>query len=201
MTATDDVQEPERYGDVKIAAIVPARAGSKRCPGKNARELGGRPLWQWTTDAAERAVYVDEVWVSTDHPRIATQWRGPMHWRMESDAGDTQTTAELVKVWMAESGCKADVFVVLQPTSPFRTAEHIDAVIAAMLYSDRKSAIAVDGSGRACGAVYAFEREWFLRTGSLISGDVVTVSLPHPATVDIDTEEDWRAAEQVVAEM
>lgn len=194
---TDDVQEREPEDDVKIAAVVPARAGSKRCPGKNARELGGRPLWMWTTDAAEAATTIDETWITTDHPRIAVQWRGPMQWRMSKDASDEQTSAEMLRTWLTDSGCKADVLVILQPTSPFRDAHDIDAVVGAMLTHDRKSAIAVDEDGKACGAVYAVDRAWFLRTGSLISGDVVTVRIKHPATLDIDTEADWQRAQEI----
>jgi CMP-N-acetylneuraminic acid synthetase len=198
---TDDVQEREPEGDVKIAAIVPARAGSKRCPGKNARELAGKPLWMWTTDAAEEATTIDETWVATDHPRIASQWRGPMQWRMAEHATDEQTSAEMLRYWLDESGCRADVLVLLQPTSPFRDAADIDAVVGAMLTHDRKSAIAVDEDGKACGAVYAVDRAWFLHTGSLISGDVVTVRIKHPATLDIDTEADWARAQEIAEGM
>lgn len=151
----------------------------------------------WTTDAAEAATTIDETWITTDHPRIAVQWRGPMQWRMSKDASDEQTSAEMLRTWLTDSGCKADVLVILQPTSPFRDAHDIDAVVGAMLTHDRKSAIAVDEDGKACGAVYAVDRAWFLRTGSLISGDVVTVRIKHPATLDIDTEADWQRAQEI----
>ena len=186
---------PAVSSDVKIAAVVPARAGSKRVRGKNVRSLGGKPLWQWATDAASCATYIDEVWVSTDHPQIVSEWKGPMHWR--ADASDEQTSEEWLRDWLEHSRCNADIIVVVQPTSPFRTAEDIDAVVGAMAFSNRKSALAVDGDGKACGAVYAVQRSWFVRTGAIVSGDVVTVRVAYPSTLDIDTEEDWREAERL----
>ena len=54
----------------KIIAIIPARAGSKRLPGKNKKVLAGKPLIQWTIEAAQQADYIDEIVVSTDCKEI-----------------------------------------------------------------------------------------------------------------------------------
>ena len=56
---------------MSLLAVVPARGGSKGLPGKNIKEFAGRPLIQWTIDAARQARHVDEVIVSTDDPAIA----------------------------------------------------------------------------------------------------------------------------------
>ena len=50
--------------------IIPARAGSKRLPGKNMMELCGKPLIHYTISAALEASYVNEILVSTDDPEI-----------------------------------------------------------------------------------------------------------------------------------
>ena len=52
-------------------AVIPARAGSKRIPGKNVRSFGGRPLLAYTVEAALESGVFDRVVVSTDSPEIA----------------------------------------------------------------------------------------------------------------------------------
>ena len=56
---------------MKLLAIVPARQGSKRIHGKNIRDLGGKPLIQWTIDTVKAVPSVSDVLVSTDCPVIA----------------------------------------------------------------------------------------------------------------------------------
>ena len=51
--------------------VIPARAGSKRLPGKNARPLDGRPLLAWTIRAAVACPGLGRVFVSTDSPEYA----------------------------------------------------------------------------------------------------------------------------------
>jgi CMP-N-acetylneuraminic acid synthetase len=55
----------------RVVALIPERAGSERVAGKNVRPLGGRPLLEWTIDAARRATTIDRVVVSTDSAEIA----------------------------------------------------------------------------------------------------------------------------------
>src|SRR5688572_32064155 len=55
--------------DRDLTILIPARAGSKRCPGKNTRLLGGKSLIEWTIEAAKEA-NVAEIIVSSDDPAI-----------------------------------------------------------------------------------------------------------------------------------
>ncbi len=55
----------------KIIAIIPARAGSKRLPGKNTLPFVGRPCIQWTIDAAIGCRRIDDVVVSTDDSKVS----------------------------------------------------------------------------------------------------------------------------------
>lgn len=52
-------------------AVIPARGGSRRVPGKNVRHLGGRPLLAYAIDAARDSGLFERVVVSTDDPAIA----------------------------------------------------------------------------------------------------------------------------------
>jgi len=55
----------------KILAIIPARGGSRRLPGKNIRKLLGKPLIVWTIEQAKKSKYIDKLIVSTDDKTIA----------------------------------------------------------------------------------------------------------------------------------
>lgn len=112
--------------------VIPARGGSKGVPNKNIKLLDGKPLIHYTIEAA-RAVFPDKIiYVSTDCERIkgVTESIGlnvpflrPAHL-----ATDTAGTYEVLlhAVDFAErQDYYPDVIVLLQPTSPFRTAQHI----------------------------------------------------------------------------
>ena len=56
---------------MKILALITARGGSKRLPGKNIRILGGKPLIVWSIDVAKNIPELCDILVSTDDPAIA----------------------------------------------------------------------------------------------------------------------------------
>lgn len=56
---------------MRILALIAARGGSKRLPGKNIRVLGGKPLIVWSIDAARGIPEICDILVSTDDPAIA----------------------------------------------------------------------------------------------------------------------------------
>jgi len=110
-------------------ALIPARQGSKRVPGKNVRRLGGHPTLAYTIAPALASGVFDAVMVSTDSEEIAAMAR---HYGAEvpflrpaSFAGDTSPDIEWLEhmlVTLREQGRSWDCFSLLRPTSPFRTA-------------------------------------------------------------------------------
>ena len=60
---------------MSILAIIPARGGSKRLPGKNLRLLGGRPLIAWSIEAAKGLPGLSDILLSTDDSAIAEAGR------------------------------------------------------------------------------------------------------------------------------
>lgn len=116
-----------------VLALVPARAGSRRVPGKNARLLGGKPLVRWTLDDALAAQGIGRVLVSTDDDAVA-QVAGEAGVEVldrPSDlAGDHATSVDVALHAIAcerAAGREWDVLCLLQPTSPFRAEGRIDA--------------------------------------------------------------------------
>lgn len=134
----------------RILAVVPARSGSKRLPGKNTLLLAGKPLINWTIEAAGSSKYIDKVIVSTDSDKIrqiALKAGAEVPFlRPARISNDQATTLDVVTHalhFLMEGGDNFDICLLLQPTSPLRSSAHIDEAIE--LYSDvcAKSVISV----------------------------------------------------------
>lgn len=117
---------------MKPLVVIPARGGSKGVPRKNIKLLGGKPLIQYTIEAA-RGVFEDSlICVSTDDIEIkeVVESAGLQVPFLRPDhlASDTAGTYEVLLhaiSFFESQGYSPDTLVLLQPTSPFRTATHI----------------------------------------------------------------------------
>jgi len=124
--------------------VIAARGGSKGLPGKNLRPLAGLPLIVHTIRAAQGSHLLHELLVTTDDPAIADTAR-------EAGAAvpflrPPELATDAIPIWPAVlhateqweklAGHAADAVVLLQPTSPLRTAADIDACIARFWESD-----------------------------------------------------------------
>lgn len=132
-----------------MIAIMPARGGSKGLPGKNIKELFGKPMIAYTIEEGLRSRYISEVIVSTDDKEIAEvavrygarcPFMRPAELATDKSlAIDTYTyTIERLN---KEFGYNIREFAVLQPTSPLRIAEDIDNTIEIFKTHDADSAI------------------------------------------------------------
>ena len=115
-----------------IVALIPARAGSKRIPDKNIRQLAGHPLIAYTISAALKSKIFSAVIVSTDskpYADIAKYYGAEVpHLRPSELAGDLSPDIEWVEYTLGrlrENGRDYDCFSILRPTSPFRLPETI----------------------------------------------------------------------------
>ena len=117
---------------MNCVALIPARHGSKRVPGKNIRPLNGHPMLAYTIASAVESGVCDMVIVSTDSEEtaaIARYYGAEVPFlRPAAFATDTSPDIEWVAYTLRElekRGRKWDAFSLLRPTSPFRTAETI----------------------------------------------------------------------------
>jgi len=121
--------------------IIPARGGSKGLPGKNIKELCGKPLIAWSIEAGLKSKYLDEVMVTTDDDRIASVAReygaNVPFLRPDFLANDTATSFDVVKhtieFYEEELSRKFDYIILLEPTSPLREVSDIDNMIEALI--------------------------------------------------------------------
>src|SRR5215216_3869187 len=115
-----------------ILALIPARAGSKRVPGKNVRPLGGHPLIAYTIAAAIDSGIFQRVIVSTDSEDfavIARYYGAEVPFLRPAEfSGDTSPDIEWVEYTLqrlSNEGKNFDCVSLLRPTSPFRKPETI----------------------------------------------------------------------------
>jgi len=138
----------------RILVVVPARGGSKGVPLKNLRPVGGVPLVARVGALVAELPWVDRAVVSTDHAVIAKTAResgleAPFY-RPESLSGDRIGDLEVLSHALRASeefyAERYDVIVMLQPTSPLRTARHVTATVDELLAGDFDSVWTVSPS-------------------------------------------------------
>jgi len=125
-------------------ALVPARAGSLRVPGKNVRPLAGHPLIAYTIAAAHESGMFDAVVVSTDSPETAAiaERYGADVPRLRPEELATATSPDIEWVLLAMADRSEQLFAILRPTSPFRTpATIVRALDALLALGDRADSI------------------------------------------------------------
>jgi len=115
-----------------MLAIIPARSGSKGLPGKNIRTCAGKPLIAWTIEAALNAAAVSRVVVSTDDQaiaEIATKWGAEVPFLRPGELASDQASSVDVMMHALTTLQTRGPCMLLQPTSPLRTARDIDACV------------------------------------------------------------------------
>lgn len=121
---------------MKPLVVIPARGGSKGLPRKNSKLLNGKPLIHYTIDAAREVFPDNRILVSTDDEEIRkcaekTGIKVPSL-RPAHLATDTSSSREVLLHALeayTNRGEEIDTVVLLQPTSPLRTAIHIKSAI------------------------------------------------------------------------
>lgn len=113
-----------------VLALITARGGSKGLPRKNIRALGGKPLLAWTVEAAKCSRYIDRIILSSDDQeiiRIGLQYGCECPFIRPAElAADDASTMDTVHHALRNIENHYEYIVLLQPTSPFRSAEDID---------------------------------------------------------------------------
>jgi CMP-N,N'-diacetyllegionaminic acid synthase len=136
------------YAFSNAIAVVPARGGSKRLPGKNLRSLGGKPLVCHTLDVAVKSECFSDVVLSSDDPgilAIADNYREVRPVLRDADwAGDKVTIFDFLQHFIRDEGLLEthDAIALLLPTAPFRNIENVRTA-AALLNTDVDSVISL----------------------------------------------------------
>lgn len=135
---------------MKILGLIPARGGSKGVPGKNIKDLCGKPLLAYTAESALGARSLARVILSTDDGEIAEigkRWGLDVPFMRPNElAADTTPTLPVIQHAVSAllaGGEKFDAVCLLQPTNPLRRAEDIDCCVELLFDSGADSVISV----------------------------------------------------------
>ena len=208
----------------KTIAIIPARSGSKRLPGKNIRNFDGKPLLAWSVEAAVKSQVFDSVIIDSDDEEIIaiaesygakSLYKRPL--RLSMDATPTSSVVS----YLLSHVPSAETIMLLQPTSPLRTAQHLlacmeqfDAFSMTSIVSvsrrdwNRPLSYFMSKSGKLfkkrtskCdlrvylnGAIYLFKADWFSVQQKFVTCGTCGFLMPDNSSVDIDTLDDWKNA-------
>ena len=126
-----------------VAALIPARGGSKGIPRKNLAPLAGKPLLRWAIDTARAADPVTRIVVSTDDDEIAAAAGDVEVLRRPPELAADETPMLDVVRHALDHVDPCDVLVLLQPTSPLRRPEHVDEAVRLLLETGADTVVSV----------------------------------------------------------
>ncbi|SDY17775.1 N-acylneuraminate cytidylyltransferase [Evansella caseinilytica] len=130
----------------KVLAVIPARGGSKRVPGKNIRGLAGKPLIAWTIEEARKSQYIDRLILSSEDEaiiKVAETYKCEVPFRRPSSLAQDDTPGIAPVLHAARKLPDYDLIVLLQPTSPLRMADDIDKAMETCVHAGYKTCISV----------------------------------------------------------
>ena len=213
-----------------LLGVIPARGGSKTIPRKNLHPLNGKPLIDYTIEAA-KASKLDDFVVSTEDEEIKEHCSQFCKVIVRPDELAQDATPMLpvvqqaVQEYEAKTGNTVDAVMLLQPTSPLRTAGDIDEAIEMFINSNIDSLVSVyegihpvksyDQDGRPflpqvpydkhkhqCltrnGAIFITRRD-LLDSGRLIGDSPLFYVMPKSRSIDIDDMDDLLVTEAILS--
>lgn len=184
-----------------VLAIIPARAGSVRCPEKNWTLYKNKSTGEidsligWAISHAKGSKYIDTICIASDSEIILNYAKPPMIGiRLPEYIANGTSEAAIAFVLYAHPQLGDpvpfhDLFVLLQPTSPLRLPADIDACLELTISSgNRVVSVRADGRVRN-GAIYTSHTHRFLSDLSLSRAE--TYAMPSDRSLDIDLPSDF----------
>jgi CMP-N-acetylneuraminic acid synthetase len=184
-----------------LVAVILARGGSERLPGKNLMQIDGVSLTGRAIACAKECLEVDLTVLSTDDEAIATE--GFRHGavvlkRPDYLATSEASSAEAVLHALQAIGISGATVALLQPTSPLRRAEDVNAALIAYRNLRPEVVVSVNPDGELNGAVYVTDTKALRRYRSFDMPEVVKITMPAKRSIDVDTAADFARASQAL---
>lgn len=133
-------------GNKAVLGVIPARGGSRRVPRKNLRSVGGRPLIAWTIEEAKKSRHIDRLILSSEDDEIiavAKEWGCEVPFKRPAELATDEAEGMGPVLHAVNALPGFDIIVILQPTSPLRTAEDIDTCIEQCVRTDVPCVVSV----------------------------------------------------------
>lgn len=186
-------------------AILPARGGSRRIPGKNIRLFHGKPIIQHSIDAAKASGLFDRIYISTDDRatmRIAVRNGCYVHIRSnEYLCGPVAGTQEVARDCIVNTcGTRYEYACVIYATAPLMLPADLMGGFKKLGLQGNRFVYSVGPDGVDAGQWYWGAATAFWKSLPL-EGNSWHYPLPAERVQDINTESDWLRAEQMYAEL
>lgn len=205
----------------KVLAIIPARAGSKRVKNKNLKKICSKPLIYYSLAEAKKSKFIDKIFVSTDSRPISKE-AGKFSLQPEflrpKKLSTHFTNSETVILHLLKKFKKLNFafFVLLQPTSPLRTANDIDRCIKYFGNKNFNTLVSVKKikdiktqskfylvkkkeskkNFKLNGAIYISSIKHFLKKKNFNSAKIIYYIMSKNKSLDIDTHGDFKEAKK-----
>lgn len=182
-------------------AIIPARAGSQRIPGKNKRWFHGKPIFQYSLDVANKTQLFDQIIVSTDDVDIAevTLSKGhTVHPRNDEHAQDHVPTIDVARNVVDDMPIKPEKICVIYATAPMLNER--DLVNGWVLLDDPFVAHVISvGYPPLCDAGMFYWSNTSRLNEPYFGESTRLVTIDSSRVCDINDEVDWQQAERMYA--
>ncbi len=136
------------YNNKTFLVIILARSGSKGLPGKNIKNINGKPLVVWSIEAGLNSKYIDKLTVSTDseeYAKIAKSFGAEVPFirpnEISTDESSRKDAIEYSLDFFKDKGMTYDYVILLEPTSPLTTGKDIDSAIEQLFLEESAEAI------------------------------------------------------------
>jgi len=196
----------------KIIAVIPARKGSKRLPDKNTKMLVKKPMISYSIDAALKSKYIEKILISTDDEKVKdivksykekSKGKIVIIDRPKHLAEDETRTEPVIVHALEKIKDEYNAVVLLQPTSPLRTADDIDNCLDIFLKEKCSSVLTVKEIEPfhifvPNGAVFVTSKNMITKQNKLYDENKKLMLMPQDRSVDIDTETDFLLAEKLL---
>jgi CMP-N-acetylneuraminic acid synthetase len=212
-------------------AIIPARGNSQRIKNKNLINLNGKPLIYWTLQSAIKSKHVSDICVTSDSKKILNyckKYNVKTILRPKNLSGNIIMPDEAIKHSYLKIKKKFDYIVMLQPTSPLRTAKDIDNAIEVIIrdkadslfsssiqskfiwrqFKNTLSPVNYNFKSRPRhqdisfyyenGAIYVSKPNLFTKHSNRLGGKISTYVMPDIRSIDIDNKKDLKDAEKIM---
>lgn len=213
--------------ELKILAVIPARAGSKGVPNKNIRIVAGHPLIYYSINNALESKFITDIVVTTDSPEVSiiANQMGVNVKRRSKELCEDAVTLDAVIFDAIPTDVKYDYIVTMQPTSPTLSVNTLDSAISYAIDNDLDTLISAinaphlswreENGHKVPNYIERLNRQflppYYLETGAFVisKSEVVTVKtrigkkvdvfeVPENESQDIDTFEDLRIVASVL---
>lgn len=177
-----------------VLAIITARGGSKRLPGKNIMDFCGKPLIAWTIEAAKDCYRIVVTTDSEEIASISNDCGAEVITRPGELATDDARSIEVVIHALSILEWETN-YMLLQPTSPLRTSEDIKKAYNLFKITGARNVVSVNENYEPNGAIYLCDNSYWHGNYAFYGKDTFPYVMPNEQSIDIDTIEDFRLAE------